>query len=82
MGIDRTALIAADFDTDEFLSARRHLPLEELKSQVRENTRSQGKRRREIWRALIEENGHMGNRLTFVVFLLLPLPCFLSLSRI
>lgn len=35
-GIDRAALIAADFDTDEFLSARRHLPLEELKSQVRE----------------------------------------------
>ncbi|KAF9120120.1 Conserved oligomeric Golgi complex subunit 2 [Mortierella sp. GBA39] len=33
-GIDRTALIAADFDTDEFLSARRHLPLEELKSQL------------------------------------------------
>ncbi|KAF9093242.1 Conserved oligomeric Golgi complex subunit 2 [Mortierella sp. GBA35] len=33
-GIDRAALIAADFDTDEFLSARRHLPLEELKSQL------------------------------------------------
>ncbi|KAG0341730.1 Conserved oligomeric Golgi complex subunit 2, partial [Podila humilis] len=32
-GIDRAALIAPDFDTDEFLSARRHLPLEELKSQ-------------------------------------------------
>lgn len=35
-GVDRAALIAADFDTDEFLSARRHLPLEELKSQVRD----------------------------------------------
>lgn len=34
IGIDRAALIAPDFDTDEFLSARRHLPLEELKSQV------------------------------------------------
>ena len=34
VGIDRAALIAPDFDTDEFLSARRHLPLEELKSQV------------------------------------------------
>ncbi|KAG0300082.1 Conserved oligomeric Golgi complex subunit 2 [Linnemannia gamsii] len=33
-GVDRAALIAADFDTDEFLSARRHLPLEELKSQL------------------------------------------------
>jgi len=36
LGIDRAALIAPDFNTDEFLSARRHLPLEELKSQVRE----------------------------------------------
>ncbi|KAF9918850.1 Conserved oligomeric Golgi complex subunit 2 [Lobosporangium transversale] len=34
IGIDRAALIAPDFDTDEFLSARRHLPLEELKSQL------------------------------------------------
>jgi len=34
IGVDRAALIAADFNTDEFLSARRHLPLEELKSQV------------------------------------------------
>ncbi|KAF9194333.1 Conserved oligomeric Golgi complex subunit 2 [Haplosporangium sp. Z 11] len=34
VGIDRAALIAPDFDTDEFLSARRHLPLEELKSQL------------------------------------------------
>lgn len=34
VGIDRAALIAPDFDTDEFLSARRHLPLEELKLQV------------------------------------------------
>ncbi|KAG0053488.1 Conserved oligomeric Golgi complex subunit 2 [Gryganskiella cystojenkinii] len=34
IGVDRAALIALDFDTDEFLSARRHLPLEELKSQL------------------------------------------------
>ncbi|KAF9949592.1 Conserved oligomeric Golgi complex subunit 2, partial [Mortierella alpina] len=34
IGIDRAALTAPDFDTDEFLSARRHLPLEELKSQL------------------------------------------------
>ncbi|KAF9208535.1 Conserved oligomeric Golgi complex subunit 2 [Haplosporangium sp. Z 27] len=34
IGLDRSALIAANFDTDEFLSARRHLPLEELKSQL------------------------------------------------
>ncbi|KAG0290563.1 Conserved oligomeric Golgi complex subunit 2, partial [Dissophora globulifera] len=34
LGIDREALIASDFSTDEFLSARRHLPLEELKSQL------------------------------------------------
>ncbi|KAF9975885.1 Conserved oligomeric Golgi complex subunit 2 [Actinomortierella ambigua] len=34
IGIDRAALTAAEFDTDEFLSARRHLPLEELKSQL------------------------------------------------
>ncbi|KAI8603918.1 oligomeric golgi complex component, COG2-domain-containing protein [Dissophora ornata] len=34
IGIDRAALIASDFNTDEFLSARRHLPLEELKSQL------------------------------------------------
>ncbi|KAF9428441.1 Conserved oligomeric Golgi complex subunit 2 [Podila epigama] len=34
VGIDRAALVAPDFDTDEFLSARRHLPLEELKSQL------------------------------------------------
>ncbi|KAG0212364.1 Conserved oligomeric Golgi complex subunit 2, partial [Mortierella sp. GBA30] len=34
IGVDRQALIAPDFDTDEFLSARRHLPLEELKSQL------------------------------------------------
>ncbi|KAG0252109.1 Conserved oligomeric Golgi complex subunit 2 [Actinomortierella ambigua] len=34
IGIDRAALIAVEFDTDEFLSARRHLPLEELKSQL------------------------------------------------
>ncbi|KAK3806415.1 MAG: oligomeric golgi complex component, COG2-domain-containing protein [Benniella sp.] len=34
LGIDRAALIAPDFNTDEFLSARRHLPLEELKSQL------------------------------------------------
>ncbi|KAF9344123.1 Conserved oligomeric Golgi complex subunit 2, partial [Mortierella sp. AD094] len=34
IGLDRAALIAANFDTDEFLSARRHLPLEELKSQL------------------------------------------------
>ncbi|KAG0243145.1 Conserved oligomeric Golgi complex subunit 2 [Actinomortierella wolfii] len=34
IGIDRAALIAPDFDIDEFLSARRHLPLEELKSQL------------------------------------------------
>ncbi|KAF9173929.1 Conserved oligomeric Golgi complex subunit 2 [Mortierella sp. AD011] len=34
IGIDRAALIAVNFDTDEFLSARRHLPLEELKSQL------------------------------------------------
>ncbi|GJJ77758.1 conserved oligomeric Golgi complex subunit 2 [Entomortierella parvispora] len=34
IGVDRAALIAADFNTDEFLSARRHLPLEELKSQL------------------------------------------------
>ncbi|KAG0367637.1 oligomeric golgi complex component, COG2-domain-containing protein [Gamsiella multidivaricata] len=34
IGIDRAALIAPDFNTDEFLSARRHLPLEELKSQL------------------------------------------------
>ncbi|CAO3569691.1 unnamed protein product [Mortierella alpina] len=34
MGIDRAALTAPDFDTDEFLSARRHLPLEELKAQL------------------------------------------------
>ncbi|KAF9942124.1 Conserved oligomeric Golgi complex subunit 2 [Modicella reniformis] len=33
IGVDRAALIAPDFNTDEFLSARRHLPLEELKSQ-------------------------------------------------
>ncbi|KAI1300543.1 Conserved oligomeric Golgi complex subunit 2 [Mortierella claussenii] len=33
-GFDRAALIAPDFNTDEFLSARRHLPLEELKSQL------------------------------------------------
>lgn len=40
-GVDRAALIAADFDTDEFLSARRHLPLEELKSQVRDAQRQE-----------------------------------------
>ncbi|KAF9437111.1 Conserved oligomeric Golgi complex subunit 2 [Entomortierella beljakovae] len=34
IGIDRAALISSNFNTDEFLSARRHLPLEELKSQL------------------------------------------------
>ncbi|KAG0224678.1 oligomeric golgi complex component, COG2-domain-containing protein [Mortierella sp. GBAus27b] len=34
VGVDRAALTAPDFNADEFLSARRHLPLEELKSQL------------------------------------------------
>ncbi|KAF9579837.1 Conserved oligomeric Golgi complex subunit 2 [Lunasporangiospora selenospora] len=34
IGIDRAALTSSHFDSDEFLSARRHLPLDELKSQL------------------------------------------------